>query len=391
MNWHIAAKTSRTMRFYLLLICLSYSLIVSGQAAQSPERHQIQSLHYKINSKRTGKAKQVTSMDEIATPSKDLKESNSADMEMERNSKVNVNMSELDWLNLYQEQRNASLSDDGKIDIQERKVLTALANESQASKPNSFAANYLLLRQNRNNNKAQSYFTSASQLNPTSALLPAEAAWLAERKFEYHSLNKALIALKANGTISNFQSAYARWIIDALPEGSLLVTNGEFDTYPVWEQLKNKKIHIISLAMIEDKEWLTDKLKAWDPTITDTPASETAFFNTLLSSSKPSFLSLTLRQDILQLYQSNLFPVGPMCRFARAPQDNVEQLKGFYAQKNMISFLESSNWKYDTYSVLAKNLLPGLDALMHWKGISEVEKTQLEKLQNVINTSLSNR
>lgn len=381
------------MRFYLLLICLSYSLIVSGQAAQSPERHQIQSVHYKINSKRTGKAKQEASMDEIATPAKDLKESNSADMEMERTSKVNANanMSELDWLNLYQEQRNASLSDDGKLDVQESKVLTSLASQSQASLPNSFAANYLLLRQNRNNNKAQSYFTSASQLNPTSALLPAEAAWLAERKSDYSSLNKALIALKANGTISNFQSAYARWIIDALPAGSLLVTNGEFDTYPFWEQLKNKNIHIISLAMIEDEEWLIDKLKAWDPTINVTPTSEAAFFNTLLSSSAPSYLSLTLRQDILQHYQSNLFPVGPMCRFARAPKDNVDLLKGFYAQKNMISFLESTNWKYDSYAVLAKNLLPGMDALLNWKGISAAEKTQLQKLQSIINTSLSNR
>jgi hypothetical protein len=143
--------------------------------------------------------------------------------------------------------------------------------------------------------------------------------------------------------------------------------------------------------MIEDEEWLIDKLKAWDPTIDVTPTSEAAFFNTLLSSSAPSYLSLTLRQDILQHYQSNLFPVGPMCRFARAPKDNVDLLKGFYAQKNMISFLESTNWKYDSYAVLAKNLLPGMDALLNWKGISAAEKTQLQKLQSIINTSLSNR
>jgi len=297
--------------------------------------------------------------------------------------------SEIYWYNAYQTLRNSSLSDDGIIDSEEQSEINSMIETSGKVIQGTFSWNYMQLRNNRNNAAAQSYFINAAKLEPANALLPAEAAWLAERNGDLQLRNKAIQSIKNNGTISAFQSVYSTWMLDVIPEGSLIVTNGEFDTYPIWEKQNTKKFYVVSLAMIQDAAWLNRTLQNWDKSIQFKGNSESNFIAALLKSNKPVFFSFTIRQELLTKYQSKLFPVGPLCRFSKNPTDNIQGLKQFYLDKTRIKYLNSLVWKNDKYAAIARNLLPGIIILEQSSLLNNAEKKELLQLKQLIEHSNS--
>jgi hypothetical protein len=297
--------------------------------------------------------------------------------------------SEIYWYNAYQTLRNSSLSDDGYIDSREQSEINSMIETSGKVIQGTFSWNYMQLRNNRNNATAQSYFINAANLEPTNTLLPAEAAWLAERNGNLELRNKAIQSIKNNGTISAFQSVYTNWMLDVIPEGSLIVTNGEFDTYPIWEKQNTKKFYVVSLAMIQDAAWLNRTLHNWDKSIQCKGNSESDFIIALLKSNKPVFFSFTIRQELLTKYQSYLFPVGPLCKFSKKPTDNIQELKQFYLNKSLLNYFAKSNWKNDKYASIARNLLPGIIILEQSSLLKDAEKKDLLQLKKLIENSNS--
>ena len=297
--------------------------------------------------------------------------------------------SEIYWYNAYQNLRNSSLNNDGIIDNKEQSEINSMIETSGKSIQGTFSWNYMQLRNNRNNENAQSYFINAAQLEPSNALLPAEAAWLAERNGNVELRNKAIQSIKNNGTISAFQSVYTNWMLEVIPEGSLIVTNGEFDTYPIWEKQHTKKFYVVSLAMIQDAAWLNKTLQNWDKSIQFKGNSESNFIAALLKSNKPVFFSFTIRQELLTKYQSYLFPVGPLCRLSKIPANNYQELKQFYVNKTRINYLNSLVWKNDKYAAIARNLIPGLIILEQSSLLNDSEKKDLLQLKNLIEKSNS--
>jgi hypothetical protein len=297
--------------------------------------------------------------------------------------------SEIYWYNAYQNLRNSSLNNDGIIDNKEQSEINSMIETSGKSIQGTFSWNYMQLRNNRNNENAQSYFINAAQLEPSNALLPAEAAWLAERNGNVELRNKAIQSIKNNGTISAFQSVYTNWMLEVIPEGSLIVTNGEFDTYPIWEKQHTKKFYVVSLAMIQDAAWLNKTLQNWDKSIQFKGNSESNFIAALLKSNKPVFFSFTIRQELLTKYQSYLFPVGPLCRLSTIPANNYQELKQFYVNKTRINYLNSLVWKNDKYAAIARNLIPGLIILEQSSLLNDSEKKDLLQLKNLIEKSNS--
>jgi hypothetical protein len=307
-----------------------------------------------------------------------------------KDSQVGQEMqTEIYWYNAYQTLRNSSLSDDGIIDSREQSEINSMIENSGKAIQGTFSWNYMQLRNNRNNATAQSYFINAANLEPTNTLLPAEAAWLAERNGDLQLRNKAIQSIKNNGTISAFQSVYTNWMLEVIPEGSLIVTNGEFDTYPIWEKQNTKKFYVVSLAMIQDAAWLNRTLQNWDKSIQFKGNSESNFITTLLKSNKPVFFSFTIRQELLSKYQSYLFPVGPLCKFSKKPTDNIQGLKQFYLDKTRIKYLNSLVWKNDKYAAIARNLLPGLIILEQSSLLNNAEKKDLLQLKKLIENSNS--
>ena len=368
------------IRFILLLLLLP--MILLGQANQeAPSKKE------KVQAIRIQKSISVSSRKKSDAMPESMKEETTNSF---KDAQMGQEMqSEIYWYNAYQTLRNSSLSDDGIIDSREQSEINSMIENSGKVIQGTFSWNYMQLRNNRNNAAAQSYFINAAKLEPANALLPAEAAWLAERNGDAELRNKAIQSIKNNGTISAFQSVYSNWMLDVIPEGSLIVTNGEFDTYPIWEKQNAKKFYVVSLAMIQDAAWLNRTLHNWDKSMQFKGNSESDFIAALLKSNKPVFFSFTIRQELLTKYQSNLFPVGPLCKFSKKPTDNIQGLKQFYLDKSLLNYFTKSNWKNDKYAAIARNLLPGIIILEQSSLLNDAEKKDLLQLKKLIENSNS--
>jgi hypothetical protein len=318
---------------------------------------------------------------------------NQSNMNNISNQIFNTNYSEITWFNKYTSSRNAYLKNDGKIDEAENKELNQVCEQSNNFIPSTFYNNYILLKQNRNNNSSIQYLKNAQKIDPQNTLLITEAAWLAERSGNLTIRNQAISQLNKTGGISELSKLNATLIINAIPENSLLITNGEFDTYPIWFASENKNIYVVSLAMIADKSWLTKQLKSWNSSITIPKGNidENELFEIVLSSEKPVYTTLSLRKSLINKWSSNLFVCGNFTCLSNQTINNIDKLKSFYFNNPLFEQLISkSSWQADTYAPSLINFLPGIKVLQQSNQLSNPEKQKLLQIEDKIKLFTSN-
>ena len=303
------------------------------------------------------------------------------------------NYSEISWFNKYTSFRNSYLTNDGKIDEAENKELLQICEQSSNFIPSTFYNNYILLKQNRNNNSSIQYLKKAQNIDPQNTLLLTEAAWLAERSGNVEIRSQATSQLYKSGGISELSKLNAELIIRSIPEGSLLISNGEYDTYPMWLVAGSKNIYIVSLAMIADKYWLSKQLKSWDSKIILPKGNieENELFEIVLSSEKPVYTTLSLRKSILNKWSQKLFVCGNFASLSHQNINNIDRLKGFYFQNSVLEqIVAKSSWQSDPYAPALINLTPGIKVLLQSNQLTEQEKQKLITLENKIKIYTSN-
>ena len=285
------------------------------------------------------------------------------------------------WLNEYTIQRNGFTASEGHLTQAEETQLNALVNEAERSIAASFELNYMKLRQNRNKSVAGEFLREAVKKGGlTHPLLLPEMAWIAERNNDMASRNRSLEAYQTTGQISQGQTIIAKMSASIAGTEALIITNGEFDTYPLWLSAPNA--HVISLSMLEDKVWLQQRLNAWDPSLKFKSINNASDLMRLLreKGNKPVYVSLSLRPDLLNAYSQSLFPIGPLARLQKTESDLTAQLKSFYLspsfEKDILNIPST-----DSYARVAANLLPGLVALYRsGDRISPEERSRVKAL-----------
>ncbi|MFN5370186.1 MAG: hypothetical protein ACK5B6_01875, partial [Bacteroidia bacterium] len=285
------------------------------------------------------------------------------------------------WLNAYTSQRNDFTASEGHLTQAEEMQLSALVNEAEQSIAASFELNYMKLRQNRNKSVAGEFLREAVKKGGlTHPLLLPEMAWIAERNNDMMARNRALEAYQAAGQISQGQTIIAKMSATIAGTDALIITNGEFDTYPLWLSAPNARV--ISLAMLEDKVWLRRSLNAWDPSLKVNSINDANDLMRLLSNktSKPVYVSLSLRPDLLNAFSQSLFPIGPLALLQKNESDLTAQLRAFYLsasfEKDFLNIPSS-----DSYVRVTANLLPGLVTLYRsGERISQEERAKVKAL-----------
>jgi hypothetical protein len=285
------------------------------------------------------------------------------------------------WLNEYISQRNDFTASEGHLTQAEEKQLSALVNEAEQSIAASFELNYMKLRQNRNKSGAGEFLREAVKKGGlTHPLLLPEMAWIAERNNDMMARNRALEAYQAAGQVSQGQTIIAKMSATIAGTDALIITNGEFDTYPIW--LNTPNAHVISLAMLDDKVWLQRSLNAWDPSLKANSINDANDLMRMLrnKASKPVYVSLSLRPDLLNQYAQSLFPIGPLARLQKNESDVTAQLKAFYLkasfEKDILNIPST-----DSYVRATANLLPGLVTLYRsGEQITQDERAKVKAL-----------
>ncbi len=285
------------------------------------------------------------------------------------------------WLNNYTNQRNAFTNSDGFLNEAEVKQLNQMVSEAEQAIPASFELYYMQVRQHRNKAASATFLEQAALKGGlTHPLLLPEIAWIAERNNDKAARNKAIQAYDVAGQISLAQATIASMSTNIAGSRALLITNGEFDTYPLWSAASNA--HVISLAMLEDKEWLMRTLRAWDPSLKVNKINNANELLRFLTENArlPVYVSLSLRPDLLKAFANSLFPIGPLAKLQKEQVDLTSQLKGFYLKPAFEQELLKIS-KADGYASVLANLLPGLVALYHsGNALSAQEKSKVKAL-----------
>ena len=293
------------------------------------------------------------------------------------------------WYNTYIDSRNSFLRNDGKIDLKEEKALENIVSESIKNAPGNFYCNYILLRQNRNEASADIYMSLLEKQNLQPGLIAAEKAWMAERANNKELRDKAMADYYYEGMMSPVQIKMAEWMLDAAEDGSVIITNGEFDTYPLWYKGGNKTVCIISFSMMEDKTWLKNKLHQWDPSlnVAGNIPDRSSLIDLLLKSKKPVYMSWSVGAEFLKKYTSDLFPVGPLVRVSKIPVNNIAALEKFYHNKDLPLSLEKFKQvkNSDPFIQTLSNLYPGLGILKKRMETMDLFHDQVSVIEDLLN------
>jgi hypothetical protein len=366
-----------------LLFALAYictTITISAQQA-SPPTQSIAPVVMKDH--RSGKALKDSRTDS-SIDTESIQESRIQLSTVQGNAVSASSNAQIQWLNDYQLKRNIFLSNDGKISISEKNELQRIITDSKKSINGTFAYSYMQLRESRNKSESNQYLEEAIKLDPNNKLLLTEVAWLAERKSDIKTRNKAIDTYILKGGITEFQLKFADWIISSTPSNSLIVCHGENDAYPLWKANQSNHI-IVSLAMLEDLSWLNATLSNWDKSIQfkEVP-TESQFLLRVLQSQKPAYLLWTLRPELLNPLADNLFPIGPAIEFTNKSNDNLIKLKRFYFSESFKKYVLGDFWINDIYSPTMANLIPGIRMLLTSTIVSDSERRFLKQMEERI-------
>lgn len=293
------------------------------------------------------------------------------------------------WLNQYTSLQNQALEVDGYLSAESKMQLRNVVSQSTSYIAGTFEHSYLQLRLNRNTSEAGKFLKQAIQqsgsLHP---LIQPEAAWVSERNGELASRNKAVQAMLKSGQITDLQLRMAQWQRSIATSGSLIVVNGEHDLYPLWASADGNAAQVISLAMVEDLDYLKRSLKQWDASlpVEQVKASAEGLLSFLAQKAKkPVYLSLSIRPEWLSPHVSNLHPIGPLALMSSQNPGTLAQNKQFFLQPQLVTYLNSSDPAADSMRAALANLLPALWLLRNNdKSLSRQERATLEKLADRI-------
>jgi hypothetical protein len=287
------------------------------------------------------------------------------------------------WLEHYTQKHNEFIAGDGIINKAENNSLNAIINQAAKTSSGSFEYHYMLCRQSRNTALASQHLRNALQIiGSSNVLLLAEEAWIAERKGDKKGLNAAITAYQAKGGISPAQLQVAQWTLEVVPKDALIITHGEFDTYGLW-YAGNAQRHVVSMGMMEDRVWLQNKITNWDKSIVIPSSASSAasiLAHLLAYSSKPVYLSLGIRPELLQPYAANLFPVGPVALYSSTSANLFNARRNLYLSADFNRKLNLLN-RGDAFAPALSNLLPGALALKNEsQRLSQSEVVSIEQL-----------
>lgn len=371
------------IRICLLLMALLPPLVIKAQNADyskaKREQQLVRPLKLETESiqpsrkKAKSNAAKPTQKDKFSQPEKktvnNTAPAKSEELESEDFSSSGLNLRDPQyWLNAFNEKRNELIGDDGMLSAAEENQLKQLVRQGEAYVPQSFEMNYIKIRQLRNKPEAAGYLEKAiKQGSLNNTLLLPEIAWIAERLGDLNNRQRAITEYANQGQLSKTQKQLAAWTMEVVEAGSLIITNGEFDTYPLWHMQNNKGVHVLSLAMMEDQAWLKRTILAWDPQCKpderfDNPTELLRWLSK--QTRKPVYVSLSVHSGILSPFIEYLHPVGPVARFSVSDWNNLKDLKAFYLREDVLNYLNLQSKTSDQFNPALANLMPGAYVLI---------------------------
>lgn len=214
-----------------------------------------------------------------------------------------------------------------------------------------------------NYNQASKYLLTAYKLNTKSTFLYPELAKYYEIESNTAQRNTFCNSITQVADNTGLYT-YSDLLIESLPDGAVLFTNGEYDTYALWRAAasKSKNIKVISYGLLQNKEYREAILKKYNLKSTAyNPKNHNHYLELLVASNadKSIFISLTLPKQYISKMVDKLYLTGYAYQYSAIAIDNISSLYSNLITKATPIATSGGNQIY-------KNLLQGYIVLYRY-------------------------
>jgi hypothetical protein len=247
-------------------------------------------------------------------------------------------MNEAGYLAMYKKLRKDALAASHyRVPAAKQQQLDQVVAKLGALNAKSFEYHYASWLNNRFDTAAGYHLLEAWRLAPGYKELLPELTLFYEIKGESAKQLQYCRQIQQQNLYGTFLYSYAGNLLKSVEQGAFLVTQGEWDTQPLWVLQKVKGVRadvtILQMELLQKESYFNRmmtpfKLKkgAYKRFITD----QAAFFRELASTTqnKPVYLSLTIDRIVLEKIGNNLYTTGLAMKLTDTPFNNVAILNG---------------------------------------------------------------
>ena len=262
------------------------------------------------------------------------------------------------WLNYYKASRYSNYTNtSNKINENAQKELDNIVNDMKKNVPNSFEFNYAKYWNGNNDISLFPYLEKAYQIGPNNTELYDDM--IAYYELTGNDAKKKEFCEKwyNNKDIPDQVIKYNYNVLMSLEQDAVIITNGDYDTYPLWvlQNVKNirKDVCVINKNLIAHDSYRINKFKAigiCDVVNLNPGTSPLTWFKALCEKNpeKTIYFGLTIAPEILSTMKDKLYLTGLVYRFSNTGIDNVPILKKNWEEKFDVKYFsdlikESSN------------------------------------------------
>jgi hypothetical protein len=278
------------------------------------------------------------------------------------------------WLNYYvssrlyfQQKDNNRLSNASKESL--RQIAEKMDKQLTVALEKSFEKQLVRYYETKENNykQARQYLLAAYRLNPKNVLLYPEMVLHYEIEGQLTQRNTVLNRID---NIGNNTALYKFSVaqLKTLPKGSVIFTNGTYDTYALLKASNalQKDIKVISLSLLRNEFYRKTILKRYQLKSPVYNAKKfTKYFQSVLNSNSSLgdlYLSATISGEILKPIAGTIYHTGFAYQYSKNKVYNISALYGNLMQ------LQESNLLGAQQNELLKNMLPAYILLYrHYK------------------------
>lgn len=261
------------------------------------------------------------------------------------------------WKTFYMDQYKSSQANpDKRISEQKQGDLDAILNDMKRLHANTFEYNLLMYVHGNHDPSRFHYLKSAYALNPADPEIWPYMTSYYEMTGNQEEKRKFSAKIASSSLYGKVTYQWHQDLLSALDKGSVLLTNGNQDTYPLWalqSQGVRSDVMVIYLDLLHDDKYRKNVSKELGVSM---DAAETSQYikRILQQCAKPVYIASTVRKDALK-GNNDLVLAG--LAFRRGG-DEATLLKAFWmdADKENLEGL----WGAFSENQLKRNYLPAL-------------------------------
>jgi hypothetical protein len=293
------------------------------------------------------------------------------------------------YLALFHEIRRSALSNQRHtVPPRQKQQLEQVVERLETKYPQTYEYHYAAYLVKRYDTAAGDHLREAHRLAPAKTVLLSELVALSELSSNAAQKLEYCRKIERQHVYDPLLYQYGRNLLNSVEKGGWLITQGEWDTYPLWVlQTVHRFRTDVTLLQLDlmhqqhyfDRVMAPFKLKkgAYKRFV----ANPSTFLKELAAVSKPVYLSLTADRSLITPNGAILFTTGLAMKLSAKPFDNLPVLAANWKLFNLQN-LPATTTDQAMHKMLGNYIMPM--ALLHQQAITEGRTQEAETLKQLM-------